>query len=463
VKRTKSRKRKDASGARTTGRSLRFSRIEWVTGGLLALIVLGVWLWKQAPSAIVPQVELTNLDASVSKLIQTHLAEVRARRRSASAWGDLGTVLWNYNFSGAARQCLAQAGRLDPREARWPYFLSLSLNTEAPVQAVAHLRRAVQLCGNEPEAPRLRLASLLAEDGKWVDAEREIRELLRAKPDFTPARLLEARQLQSRGNFSEAIDLAQRCIDDPRTGRSAAILLAGLYARQGDTAKANDLTRRLATLAPDEAVADPYQAAAAILRSDPRVLTEQTHPLLAAGRLKEAEPLVQRLLKEHSEYAETWLLAGRLQLLRKDLTAAERSLKRCIERDPQSNQGWFQLGLVQLAQGQFSIAAETFLKATRLKADFGPAYYNRGFALARAGDLGGAVPAFHEAIRLNPERIDSYLMAADIALRLKDNREAAKLLQLAEALNADHPGLRQLQEKAGRVNNAKAGSEKKPN
>jgi len=55
------------------------------------------------------------------------------------------------------------------------------------------------------------------------------------------------------------------------------------------------------------------------------------------------------------------------------------------------------------------------------------------------------------------------LMAADIALRLKDNREAAKLLQLAEALNADHPGLRQLQEKAGRVNNAKAGSEKKPN
>jgi len=62
--------------------------------------------------------------------------------------------------------------------------------------------------------------------------------------------------------------------------------------------------------------------------------------------------------------------------------------------------------------------------------------------------LRGAMPLFREAIRHNPERIDSYLMLAEVFLRLGDKAEALKLLHQAEALNPSHPGLGKLREKA---------------
>lgn len=414
---------------------------------VLTIIAAGAWFWTRHYATAVPVIDLRNLDAAVAGLIQKNVDEVSAHPRSAAAWGNLGSVLRNYHLSAPAQQCLAEAERLDSTNPRWPYLQSLLLISEAPETALAKLRRTVQLCGNEPEAPRLRLATLLAEAGRWNEVEPQIDELLRAKPDFGPALLLQARQAQAQGDFAEAIRKARRCVGDPRTTRSALILLSSLYGRQGDTTAASQAAQHAAILPADETVADPYQAEAAVLRIDPRMLTEQTHPLLAAGRLKEAEQLIDRLLREHGDYAETWLLVGRLQLLKKEFAGAEQSLRHHLQLDPQSSQGLFQLGMVQMAQERFPEAAETFLKATQLKSDFGPAFYNRGYALARSGRAQESRPDFREAIRLNPERIDSYLMLADIALRLGERAEAAQRIQQAEALNPSHPGVRQLKEK----------------
>lgn len=419
---------------------------------LLMLIAAGgVWLMKDRQPAPIPTIDLAGLDPAVAKLIQNHLNEARAEPRSATAWGKLGSILRAYSLSEPARLCLSEAERLDPRDPRWPYFQSFLLSANAPDESLAKLRRAVQLAGNDPEAPRLRLARLLAEAGRWNEAGREIQELLRAQPEFAPALLLSARRAHAGTNVSEAIALARRCVEDPRAARSAFILLASLHRQQGDLASASNAARRANSLAPDEPVADPFLAEAALLRHDPRILAEPAHPLLAAGRLKEAEPLIQRLINEHSDFAETWLLAGRLQFLKNDLAAAEQSLRRHLQLDPRSSQGLFQLGLVQLGREQFNEAAETFLKATAQKPDFGPAFYNRGFALARAGNLREAIPAFREAARLNPERIDSLLMLADVYFRLGDGDEASKFLLLAEPLNPTHPGLRQLRQKAQRA------------
>lgn len=436
-----------------SGDAARRSRGKWITSAFIVLSVVGgaLWFWASRQTASLPEVNLANLDPSVARLIQNHLDEVRGQPRSAKAWGNLGSILRAYSLAEPSFQCLSEAERLDTQDPRWPYFQSLLLSANAPARAFAKLRRAVHLAGNDPEAPRLRLARLLAEAGRWDEADREIQELLRAQPEFAPALLLSARRAQARTNASDAITLARRCAADPRTARSALILLAHLHRQQGDAASASHAAQRAATLPADEPVADPYLAEAARLRNDPRILAEPAHPLLAAGRLKEAEPLVQRLINEHAEFAETWLLAGRLQFLKKDLAAAEQSLRRHLQLDPRSSQGLFQLGMVQLGREQFAEAAQTFLQATQLKPDFGPAFYNRGFALARAGDLREAILVFREAVRLNPERIDSFLMLADIHLRLAENQEAMKFLQLAEPLNPNHPGLRQLREKAQRT------------
>jgi tetratricopeptide (TPR) repeat protein len=132
----------------------------------------------------------------------------------------LGFLLRAYEFPEPARSCFAQAERLDPRDSRWPYFLSHAWKVEAPARAIAHLRRAVQLCGNDLETRRLRLATVLAEDGQWNEAEQELQALLRDKRDFTPALLLSARRAQASGDgraaiapFREAIRLNPERID----------------------------------------------------------------------------------------------------------------------------------------------------------------------------------------------------------------------------------------------------------
>jgi tetratricopeptide (TPR) repeat protein len=272
--------------------------------------------------------------------------------------------------------------------------------------------------------------------------------LLAAHPDFSPARLLLARAAGARGDTARGIELAQRCADDPRTARSAWILLASLYRQKGDLALAGQAVQRSGVLPQDEGFGDPYEAEATLLRGDARALSEQAHPLLAAGHLAEAAALIDRMRREHPEDPETWLLAGRLCLLRKDLAGAEQALRRHIEMDPRSVQGLFQLGLALLARERFDDAASVFERATLLKKDFGPAHFNRGLALGRAGRAREAIAAFRESLRHNPERIDTYLFLAELHLRLGERDAALALLDQAQTMDAAHPRLRALRERA---------------
>jgi tetratricopeptide (TPR) repeat protein len=313
------------------------------------------------------------------------------------------------------------------------------------------LRKTVALCGNEPEAPRFRLAQLLAEQGRWDEARLEFEPLLAAKPDFAPALLLAARRAHAQNDLDQSISMARRCLDDPRTARSAWFLLGTLLRLKGDAASAEDAVRKAASAPPDEPWADPFEAEAILSRGDPRVLCEKAHPLLAAGKLESAAALIDRLERQHPNYAETWLLVGRLQLLRKNPAAAETAFRKHLELNPQSAQGYFQCGLSLLALERFPDAANAFEQATKLKPDFGPAYFNRGVALARVGDLTNSVPFLRQSLRHNPERLDSYLFLAEVHLRLADFDQAKSILERANSVNPDDPRLKALRARLERA------------
>jgi len=165
------------------------------------------------------------------------------------------------------------------------------------------------------------------------------------------------------------------------------------------------------------------------------------------GRPADALPLVTRLVQEHPDFAETWLLLGRTQYLQNQPGAAEQSFRRFLQMDSESVNGHFQLGMSLLAQKRYPEAVATFRHATSLKRDFGPAFFNLGFALAKSGQEREAIPAFQEAIRHNPEIIDSYILLADLHLQLGEKPAAAELAKLAERLNPNDPRLPTLRRK----------------
>jgi tetratricopeptide (TPR) repeat protein len=392
----------------------------------------------------VPVLDTSKLDAMARHTLDQQITEVKAHPKSGSAWGQFGTMLRAFDFPAQAQTCFAKAEELDPKNPRWPYFQSLLLTSESPDRAIDNLRRAVRLCGNEPEMPRFRLSKLLAEQGRWDEAEIELRQLLTAKPEFAPATLLLARRLQAQGKNSEAIALARGCTEDRRTARSAWSLLAILYARAGDATAASDATQHAASLPEDAPPVDRFEREATLLRRNPRELAIGTHDLLAAGRLDEAASNIDQITKEHPEFAEGWLLLGRLQILRNQAPAAEQSLRHFLQMEPRSTQGLFQFGTVLLQQNRFPEAAEIFLKAAEIQPDFGPAHFNRGFALARAGQLREAVPSFQQAIRHNPEHIESYLLLADLHRQLGEREQGLAVLSSGLAINPSDRRLQQL-------------------
>lgn len=421
--------------ARTPGK---FTSGKWlIAGAILGVLAAGIWLGNRPAQARPPAVDLSKADAAAAATIRKHLEAVTLHPESGLAWGQLGAVLRAYEFSLPASQCLAEAERLDPANARWPYFQSLLAKVEAPEEAIRKLRQTIRLCGNNPPAPRFRLSLMLAEAGRWDEAKAELDALLQADPQFAPARLLLARRAQALGDLPEAIALARRCTDDARTARGAWTLLASLHTRRTNTAEAAEAGRKAAAAPADAQLPDPYESEATLLRGDPRLLSNTAHSLLAAGQLAAAAPLIDRLVKEHPTFSDTWLLLGRYQLLNQQPALAEQSLRHHLELDPQSTQGLFQLGSVFLNQNRFPEAAEAFEQATRLKPDFGPAFFNRGFALARAGQLREAVPAFKESLRHNPEHLESYFLLADLLQKLGEPAEARRYLDTARALKPD--------------------------
>ena len=413
----------------------------------LTIILAGGWWWQQH-RALLPVVNLRDADPTVTASLQRRMDEVLRQPRSASAWGWLGALLGTYDFRPAACECLARAELWEPGNPRWPYYHALALLIATPNQAIPLLQKAVRICGNSPEAPRFRLAHLLAEQGRWEEARREFDALLAERPEFAPARLLAGRGALARHDWDKAMELARGCADDPRTARSALVLMATLHRLKGNAAGAAQTLQRSATLPPDEGFGDPYQAEVALLRGDPRGLSEQAHSLLATGYLTEAAAVIDRLRQTHPDYADTWLLAGRLGFLRKDAAAAERSLRRHLELSPRSVQGLFQLGLVLLARERLTEAAEVFDRATKLKSDLGPAYFNRGLALGRSGRNREAMAAFRESLRHNPERLESYLFLADLHLRAGERDSAMALLEEALAIDPNDPRLQALRERA---------------
>ncbi|HXG46671.1 MAG TPA: tetratricopeptide repeat protein [Methylomirabilota bacterium] len=410
---------------------------------VLAATLAGVAWWgaRSPQPAPVPVIDLSGVEPARAGRVRSLLEAVRARPEAGEDWGRLGMALRALGYRSEAGQALVEAQRLDPGNARWPYFRALLLEMDDPEAAVLALREAIQRCGNDPPTPRLRLARWLVEQGRTAAARAELTELLEAHPDHPSALILLAQVAMNEGRVDEAERLAGRCETDPRTARRAAVLRAQIHQRAGRAAQAREMAYRARSLPNDAEPPDPWEAEAALALDDPRPLSDQVQRLLAAQRLEAAAPLIGRLVKEHPTFAESWLLLGRFELLSRDATAAEKSVRRHLELEPQSVQGWFQLGMALLAQERFEEALAAFRRASELKPDHGPAHFNQGLALLRLGRPAEAVTPLRDAIRCNPEHAETYFLLADLHLRLGDREAARRCLRAIEALKPGDPRL----------------------
>jgi Tfp pilus assembly protein PilF len=110
--------------------------------------------------------------------------------------------------------------------------------------------------------------------------------------------------------------------------------------------------------------------------------------------------------------------------------------QRALDEDGRGPEVHTRIGAVACKLRQPALADRAFGAAARAAADYGPLWFELARCRQSRGDLAGAQSAALEAVRLDPERFEASLLAADLAERRGDRTLA---WQLRDALATHAP------------------------
>ncbi len=409
-----------------------------VLGLALVAIVVGYKL-KSAPASGVepPRPDLASIDPEVRKAIEDASAKVKATPNSGPAWGRLGTVLYNHIFGTEAIACFAEAERLEPSNPRWPYFQGLVQLSRDPPTALAKLRQAVELCRDETDGPRLRLAELHVWLGQAPEAREQFDRLLRSNDSHPRAHLGLARLDSQAGDSAKARDHLKQAYGDPHSRKSALTLSAEMYQRAGDQTAARRDRARAAEFPDDHEWPDKYLAEATQLKVGEVARVEIAGHLIDRGRTREAVQALEQIVRDYPQSVKGWTSLGWAQLNLKQLDAADASLKTAVTLEPEAARAWLYRAVVRFEKKDRKEAAIFLRRAIEAQPNYVLAHINLGLCLKDDGDPEGAIAAFESALRCQPLSAAAHSNLGALHLKQGRREKAIPHLEQAIALNPD--------------------------
>jgi len=189
----------------------------------------------------------------------------------------------------------------------------------------------------------------------------------------------------------------------------------------------------------DEALRE-YEGALAKAPKDPDLMLRVGCGKVSAGRAKQAEELLRKVLSERPNSAETNHCLGRALLLEGTrLAEALRLLERAVELD--ANRAEYQLyaGWAANEAGNVPKAEHYLAEALRLDQGLADAYWQRGVLRQRQGAARDAIADLTRALELRPSRYEAHASLADAYYDL--GKEPLALSEWQQAIQAqpDNP------------------------
>jgi tetratricopeptide (TPR) repeat protein len=405
-------------------------------------LVFGLSLWnggaRPAEPPSPPVLDETGVDPAVAKIVALARAEVVRSPQSPAAWGRFGMTFHAHGLTDLAVRCFVEAERLDPSDAAWPYLQGLIQTPINPAAAAAKLRRGAELCGNVPDAPRLRLGLLLLAEGNQTRAEEHFREVLRSDPDNARAHFGLARAAFTKGDWPSAREQVAHCLVDPTTRKVARTLLAQVHERLGNSAAAQAY-RQAADGPDDQPWPDPFVLEASRLQTGKRTLLLRGRILLEQGHIAESIAVGRQAVKEYPDDAQAWEKLGEALLRQGDLSGSKDALLNAIRIEPLAVEAYFFLGSAAIQREDYTEATSWFRKAVEVKPDYASAYHALGACLARRGDSTAAIDALRQAISCQPDLIDARTLLGEQLAEVGKKDEAVEQARLALKLKPNDP------------------------
>jgi tetratricopeptide (TPR) repeat protein len=356
-------------------------------------------------------VDLPDLSAtapSVQKQIRERHAAVLATLRSGgknaaelgSAYGEMGKLLMAAQYPDAAEPWLANAGMLDPRDFRWPYYLAHLYRGKGDLARSLELfDRANELHPDDVSTLVWRGELALAQ-GKPDVAEPSFARALSLQPGSLSARFGLGRTALAKKDFQRAVTYLEDVLARDPGASGAHYPLALAYEGLGRAAKADEHRR---------------------LRREHEILP--------------ADPLMVEL-EEMLDSPLTYEKLGIRALERKDWPAAAGEFRKGLALDPGSAALRHRLGTALAMMGDDSGARAQFEEAVRVDPGYARAQYSLGVMAASGGGHAEAIQRFSTALEREPGYAEARLGLA-LSLR-RSGRPGESLAHYARVLQ-DQP------------------------
>src|SRR6266513_5277629 len=290
----------------------------------------------------------------------------------------------------------------------------IQARTSAFDDAEASLKKAQSL---DPGSitPLLALANLYERQRRWADAEKEFQSATSLTPKSTVPRmgLAGLYDAQVQDSLAEKVltDSKQQLSDDPAAYR----MLGDYYLRHGENAKA---------------LAE-FGALSAAHQNDPTVRKTYIQLLISNGRIDEANPLNDAILKKTPQDAEALILKGQIQLQQKKVDESIPSLEQALKYAPDDAMGHYQLRSAFQQEGNTQQAKSEWREAVRLRPNFSEAWKALGVNALQNGDWRELEPIADQLKTIAPRAAEGYLYHATARMNQGDASAAeADLNQL---------------------------------
>ena len=232
----------------------------------------------------------------------------------------------------------------------------------------------------------LERARTLQRDRLFLQAEQEVREVLRRDSRNLVALLELSRALEGQGRMDEAAEALERALALDPTSIRLHLTMASLEARRSRRDRALALVEAALAIDPGSLEAKLQQAAL----------------LGQGGRGDEARRVLEGLLERHPDQARVQVAwAQHVELPAGYLDAARKRLHAALDRDPFLVAAWRLLGDVELSRGDDAEAVLAWREGLAREPDDPELHARLGLLLARQG-AADAEGHLREAIRLSP-------------------------------------------------------------
>lgn len=352
----------------------------------------------------------------------------------AGELGTMGQLLMAAESAAAAEPYFLRAARLDPAEARWPYYLGHLHRMRGDTgMATQYFERTLMLRGDDVAA-LVWLGNIHVDRGQPEVAAPLYERALARQPRLFAALFGLGRAAFVAGSYAKAAEYFEAALAAEPQASAVHYPLAVAYRQLGRLADAEAHLRRRGEDQPGPP--DPLMQELAGILQSAVVFERRGDRALARGDLRAAVAAFRTgldlapdrpALKQ--KLATSLAVAG-------DVPAALALYQQLLEEDPGYAEAHYSLGALFLGSGRLDLAIERFAAAVRFDPTYLQARLQLAHTLRKAGRLEAALAEYQGALSVDPRLAEARLGYAISLAGL--GRWGTARAWLAEGLRA-HP------------------------